>query len=118
DVVHVDGRAPVADLDDLLDVAGLDERVPDDHLAQVGALLGEQVELLDAGVGHRVVVRVGVRVDRAAHGLLGAGGGADDPVLDLGDPAAVRADRAGLGGHALAAGRDLDGPGPDPGLAG
>ena len=85
---------------------------------RVNAFCLQDVELLDPGVGDRVVVRVGVGVDRASHLLLGVRRGTDDPVLDLGDPAAVLPDRARLGGYALSPGRDLDRAGRDAGLLG
>ena len=58
-------------------------------LAEVCAFLREDVELLDARVRDGIVVRVGMCVDRAADRLLRVGRGADDPVLDLGDPSAM-----------------------------
>ena len=65
------------------DAVRLDEGMADDHLGRVAAFGLDDVELLDARVGDGVVHRVGVGVDAAAGGLLGAAGGTDQPVLGL-----------------------------------
>ena len=99
DVVDLQVRASLAD--------GLEpihprihERVPDDHLCRVRALVLEQVEQLEAGVGDVVVVGLGVRVDGAADELLRAPGRPDAAFLRGSDPQPVGLHRArpvGLG---------------------
>src|SRR5262249_35056658 len=94
-MVYLKTRAALADGYELI-VRAVDDGVPDDDLVRFSALRFEDVEQLDAGVRHRVVHGVRVRVDRASDLALRACGGANRALLVKADPVSVRSDRRWL----------------------